>query len=421
MLEKDTNTTDKYTPVGDGYTQMANTDISRIQVQKAYKFRIYPNKTQQHDLWRIIGACRWIYNHFLDESKAYYLEHQKTIPYKEMSASMTKLRKEVDWLTEVQHQPLQQSIRGLDTAYSKFFRKEARFPRFKSRKDSRQSFRKVIRWNMKDKSLSIQSDIRVRTQGKLPPTDSHLGTLCISATKTGKWYASITALEYVDLPVIASAPIGIDLGLTHTAITSDGQKFDNLTLAKRQTKRLKYLQQSLSRKQKGSHRREKAKLELTRLHEKIANRRMNHLHQISSAITSKNHALIAVEDLAVVNMLKNHRLARSISDVSWGELVRQLGYKQQWRGGQFVKIHRFFPSSKTCSECHFVLDKLPLSVREWECPRCYTRHDRDINAAKMILKQAGEQLGVEGTDGIGSNTERVTGLLKRGYAGVTSE
>lgn len=387
-----------------------------MEVRKAVKLRIYPNKSQEQKLLQTIGACRWVYNYYLTLQVNAYFQTGKNIPYAALAVDLTKIRNGGDypWLKEVQAQPLQQSLRTLDVAYNNFFRGNTNIPRFKSKKDTRQTFKKFQDWRFSNGKLQIQSDITVRYRGRSPSTLAELKTLTISRTRAGKWYASIVCIETIEVPTKHTASIGIDLGLTHTAITSDGKKYDNLTIAKKRQARIKQLSQSLSRKQKGSNRRSKAKLELARLHEKIANQRMNYLHQVSSAITRKNHALIAVEDLAVANMLKNRHLSRSISDVSWGELLRQIEYKQQWRGGQFVKIGRFFPSSKTCSNCLFVNQEMPLSVREWDCPKCGVHHDRDINAAQNILKQAEVQLGVESTDG--SRKVRVTGSVKRGHA-----
>lgn len=363
-----------------------------------------------------IGACRWVYNYYLDLQINAYFQTGKSLPYAALAVDLTKVRNSGDypWLKHIQAQPLQQSLRSLEVAYNRFFRGHAQQPKFKSRKGSRQSFRKFKDWRFIDGRLQIQSDIVVRHRGNNIPEDAICKTLTISKTSTGKWYASVKVTERIDVPTEHTDPIGIDLGLTHLAITSEGQKFDNLTVAKKHAKQMKYLQQSLARKQKGSRRREKAKLELSRLHEKIANQRMNYLHQVSSAITRKNHALIAVEDLAVANMLKNRHLSRSISDVSWSELLRQIEYKQAWRGGQFVKVGRFFPSSKTCSNCLFVNQSMPLSVREWDCPKCGGHHDRDINAAQNILKQAEAQLGAENTESK-ANNPMVTDSMKRGY------
>ncbi len=387
-----------------------------MEVHKAYKMRIYPNKEQEQKLLQTIGACRFIYNYYLNLQVNAYFQTGRNLPYAALATDLTKLRNsdQYPWLKETQAQPLQQSLRVLDVAYNNFFRGRSQNPRFKSKKDNRQTFRKAKDWRFLSSKLQIQSDVIVRYRGRETPNGATCKTLTISRTATGKWYASIEVTERIEIPAEHIMSIGIDLGLTHLAITSDGKKYDNLTLAKKRAKRLKYLQQSLARKQKDSNRREKAKLELARLHEKIANRRMNYLHQVSSAITSKNHALIAVEDLGVANMMKNRSLARSIGDVSWSELLRQIEYKQRWRGGQFVKIERFFPSSKTCSNCLFVNQDMPLSIREWDCPKCGMTHDRDINAAKNILKQVEVQLGVESTDG--SRKVRVTGSTKRGYA-----
>lgn len=381
-----------------------------MEITRGYRVRIYPNKEQEQYFLRTVGACRWVYNHFLEKKRDYYLEHNKALTYGVTSSQLTVLRKEVDWLSDAQFQPLQQSLRQLDVAYSNFFRKQARFPKFKSRRDSRQSFNKVTGWSIDGNKLSIVRGMSVRFRGTFPAKRE--GTLTISRDATGRWYASTLATIQAEQTKL-SGVIGIDLGLTHLAITSDGDKYDNPSMAKKRAKRMKQIQQSLARKQQGSNRYAKAKLEVARLHRKVANQRINHLHQVSSAITSKNHALIAVEDLAVANMRKNHSLSGSITDVGWGELLKQLEYKQLWRGGQFVKIDRFFPSSKTCSECGFIQQDMPLSVRQWECPRCGAQHDRDINAAKNILKQAGERLGAESTDG--SRKVRVTGSVKRGY------
>lgn len=385
-----------------------------MEVRKAYKVRIYPNKVQEQILLQTIGACRFVYNFYLNLQVNAYMQTGKNITYADLSRDLTILRNssEYPWLKEVQATPVQQSLRKLEVAYSRFFRKQSNLPKFKSKRDVRQSFSKPRDWRIHNGRIIIQDNARVKFRGTLPPEGAALKTLTVSVTKTGKWFASIQVIETIEQPNELKGAMGVDLGLTHTAITSDGQKFDNLTFQKKHLKRLKLLQQSLNRKQKGSKRREKAKLEVAQLNEKIANLRKNHLHQVSSAITGKNHAMIAVEDLSVMNMMKNRRLSRSISDVSWGELLRQIEYKQAWKGGEFIKIDRFFPSSKTCSDCLNVADSLPLSIREWICSDCGSRHDRDINAALNILKQAETQLGVESTEG--SRKARVTGLVKRG-------
>lgn len=373
--------------------------MSEQVVHKGYKLRLYPTAEDETELKKVLDASRFIYNYYLNLQINCYQQTGEILSFAFLSRDLTLLRhsEEYKWLEEVSINSLQQSLRRLDSSYCRYIKKLSERPRFKSSKDVQKSFTKVRDWSIKGNRIAINKNALVKFRGTLPMSGDILNTLVVSVKPSGKWYASFHCLEDVTKSPNKSKPVGIDLGLTHLAITSDGDKYDNLRIARQRAKRLKLLSQSLARKRKGSRRREKAKLEVSRLHEKIANQRMNHLHQVSSAITRKNHALIAVEDLAVSNMLKNHKLAKSISDVSWSELLRQLEYKQSWRGGQFCKIDRYFPSSKTCSNCLYVTDKMPLNVREWTCPQCGALHDRDINAAKNILKQAEVQLGVETT------------------------
>lgn len=371
-----------------------------MEIKKAYRLRIYPNRSQEQRLLQTIGACRFVYNYYLDKRKNHYLACGETLKFADLSRDLTQLRKQTEWMDTVQIVPLQQSLRALDTAFNRFYRKQAGFPRFKTRRAARQSFRKTNGWSIQEDGLFLERGLTIRFRGTRPPAGMQMSTIAVTRTATGKWYASVTCEQLVGKPVeLDSTALGIDLGLTHLAIASDGEKYENLSVHKRQLQALKTLQQSLSRKDSGSARYRKARLDVARLHEKISNRRMNHLHQVSSAITGKNHALIAVEDLAVANMLKNRHLSRAISDASWGELLRQLQYKQEWRGGRFEKVGRFFPSSKTCNECGYIVQSMPLGVREWDCARCGSHHDRDINAAINIKKQAEVQLGVESTDG----------------------
>jgi len=380
---------------------------------KGYKVRIYPNQAQQESMLRTIGACRWVYNHFLEERRNYYLEHKKTLSFGVISRELTQLRREIAWLSEIQIHPLQQVLRQLDTAYGNFFRKDAHFPRCKSKKDQRQSFRKVAGWHIKDNKLYVATGVSMRFRGTFPTKRE--GTLTISRTPDGKWYASTVATVAIE-PKKLNDSIGLDMGIKSLVVTSDGENYPNLPIlsTRREDK-------SLSRKVKGSKARLKARSILARKHAKIANIRKNYLHHISKAIVSKNHAVIAVENLTVRNMLRNHKLARSISHAGWSELLRQLKYKQEWTGGRFTAIDRFFPSSKTCSNCNYIVGKLPLSIRAWECPKCHAQHDRDINAAKMILQQAGEQLGAEAGDGRKTvrRSLRVTRPMKLGYVGGT--
>lgn len=354
-------------------------------VQKTYKVRLYPNKSQEAELVRVLGACRFVWNHFLDKRKLYYAETKKSMSYSMVSLELTKLRRDTGWLRDVNSIALQQSLRRLETAYSRFFKKIGGLPRFKTKKEASQSF--VARYcRISNRRLQIYKGLSVRFRGTAPPQMSELRSVSI-CRRSGVWYASISCKEDVVTKKKTGKPLGVDLGLSHLAITSTGKKYERSKPYQDSLMILRNLQRTLSRKKLGSKRREGAKVAVVRLHEKVRNRRMNHLHQTTHRITSKNHALIVCEDLSMKNMIRNTRLSKAIQDTGWGEFVRQLEYKQLWRGGELIKIDRFFPSSKTCSSCGFVAEKLPLDVRSWQCPQCKRKHDRDINAAKAILQE----------------------------------
>lgn len=381
-----------------------------MDIVKGYKVKIYPNKTQAQILEQHIGACRYVYNHFLELRKKTYLENKKTLSYNVLSKQLTQLRRETPWMQEVRFDCLQQSLRALDTAYNRFFRKEARFPRFKSKKGTN-TMRKVTGWRVNGNKLHIMRGIEVAFRGKFVPKRS--GTLTISRDASGTWWVSTIQKETVETKE-SHGTIGIDLGLNYLAITSDGSKYDNVRVLNGLAPRIKSASQALSRTKEGSNRREKARLKLARLKRKESFIRKNHLHHVSKSIVGKNHAVIGLEDLSVKNMMKNRCLSRAIGDAGWGELIRQITYKQKNNGGKVVQIDRYFPSSKTCSVCNFVLDTLPLSVRIWTCGNCGTEHDRDINAAKMIKQQAAFQLG--GESGEGSRKRKIARSMKRGDA-----
>lgn len=356
-----------------------------MKTQRAYKIQLYPNKFQEKQLMGITNACRFTYNYFLANRIGYYKEFGKTLSYMHMSRDLTQLRNSLGWLSEVQHEPVAQSLRRLDRTYKTFFKNKKGFPKFKSKNDSRKSFQKHSDWRLRGNKLQIQGDLVVKYRGTIDPA-AELGTLTVIC-ETGKWYATMTALLEVKLPTKHTKPIGIDLGLETLATLSTGEKCANIHPQKTNQTRLTRASRVLARRQKGSNRHAKAKLVLARVHKDIANIRLNHLHQISNAITAKNHSLIAVEDLNVKGMVRNRNLARTISDAGWSELIRQIEYKQLWKGGEVVKIDRFFPSSKLCNVCDFIAETMPLSVRKWKCGGCNTEHDRDINAAKNILKE----------------------------------
>lgn len=384
-----------------------------MEIKKAYRLRLYPTSSQEQRLIEIVGGCRFVWNYYLEKRKMEYLENKKSMNYHACAKDLTSLKKQTEylWLKNIPSQALQQSLRNLEIAYVNFFKKRARYPRFKSKHNIQQSFRMPTVWKLKGNKIQIQKGVLIRARGTFP-----IGTLksiTIIRISTGKWFASIVTEQIIKPKKKTGKPIGIDLGIKYLAVTSEGKRYENIRPRKTSQAEIKKLSQSLSRKQKGSNRRAKAKLELSRLHEKISNQRMNHLHQTSHRITSENQAVIVCEDLSVKNMMQNHRLAGSIADVSWGEFIRQLEYKQEWTGGKLVKIDRFFPSSKTCSDCGFILESLNLWIREWTCPKCGSIHDRDINAAKNILQQEPGNDSARRVQRISGKLEKVTGSMKR--------
>ena len=358
---------------------------------RGLKVKLYPTGVQEQALLSFLGASRFTYNYLLALKADVHYEAGVNLGFATLCREIKWMRKEYPWMKKVPCDIQHHAARNLDTAFRNFFTKRASYPRFK-KKGAPMSFRKPKDWKIVGNKIFIAKGLGVKFRG----TFQHGKMLTISRDSLGTWWASTYSELEKLAPTLKDAVLGIDLGIKHLAITSEGEKFDNPHLVRGLEKRLKTASQALSRKVKGSKRRAKAKLEVARLHRKVANKRKDHLHKVSRKIVGKNHATIALEDLAVAQMGKARSLAKAIHDASWSELVRQLTYKQDWNGGRTVKIDRFYPSSKTCSECQFVLKELPLSVREWTCPQCGSLHDRDINAA-LNIKKAGERLCVEST------------------------
>jgi putative transposase len=351
-------------------------------ITKAYKIKLYPNKEQEQELLKIAGASRFVWNYYLAKRIKQYEKNKKSISYAKLSRDLTKLRRKTDWVKETNADILGASLRNLDRTYTRFFKKVNGFPNFKAKKDKRQSFIKKSDWRIIGNKVSITKNLVIRFRGTID-SKTPKKQIVVFREPSGKWYLTAFYKNEIKSRKRFAKPIGIDLGLKHLAITSEGKKYDavpNLTF------RLAILQRILSRKKNGSRRRERAKVAVTRMYERIANVRSDHTHKVSHAITSENHAAIVCEDLNVKGMMVNHKLANSIANANWNELVRQLEYKQKERGGKFIKVGRFFPSSKTCFNCEVVRDKLPLNIREWECS-CGSKLDRDINAARNILKE----------------------------------
>jgi len=356
-------------------------------VNKTYRFRLFPTAEQEILLAKHFGCVRYVYNHFLNERKKQYQANKKSDSYYKQAATLAKLKKEEDtkWLKEVNSQSLQFALRSLDTAFLNFFRGKAQFPKFKSKKHEN-AFTIPQFGKLEDGKIIIpkfKDGIKVKLHREVK---GKIGKMSITKTPTGKYYVSIfTEQEVEELPK-TNKQVGIDLGLKDFVITSDNKKFKNNRYITKYTKQLKKAQRHLSRKQKGSNGFEKQKLKVAKIHEKIANCRLDTLHKVSKEIV-KSYDLISVEDLNVKGMIKNRKLSKHIADASWGKFVTLLQYKCDWYGKELVKVNRFYPSSKTCSECGWINQELKLSDREWTCNSCGAIHDRDLNASKNILKE----------------------------------
>ena len=370
-----------------------------VERLKSYKFRIYPTEEQKIFFAKTFGCVRKVYNLMLNDRKKAY-EEVKNDPSKKMTfPTPAKYKKEFPFLKEVDSLALANAQLHLDKAYKNFFRdKSVGFPRFKSKKNPVQSYTTN---NQKGTIALIGSKfIKVPKLKSLVRIKLHrqpkgmIKSATISRHSSGKYYISLLCKEEIsELPKINSA-IGIDLGITDFAILSDGQKIDNHKFTSKMEKKLKREERKLSRrallaKQKGiplseAKNYQKQKREVARLHEKVMNQRTDFLNKLSTEII-KNHDIICIEDLNVKGMLRNHKLARSISDVSWSSFVAKLQYKADWYGREIIKVNQWFPSSQICSECGHKDGKKPLDIREWTCPICHTHHDRDINASINIL------------------------------------
>lgn len=354
------------------------------KILKGFKYRIYPNKEQEIFLAKQFGAVRFVYNHFLARRKDEYLNNKKSLNYYDDAKFLTNLKQKdgYQWLYDINSQSLQSSLRNLEVSYQNFFKKAARFPRFHGKKN-KQCIKIPQLFKIKNEKLFIpklKSGIKIVLHQPLPEKQ----TCCfISKTSTDNYYVSF--LCDVDIKPLekSNKKIGIDLGIKSLLVSSDGQVIENKKLYRKSEKQLSYEHRQLSKKQKGSNNRNKQRKVVAKLSEYTANSRKDYLHKISKKLINENQVIIA-ESLSVKNMMSNHCLAKNIQDVSWGEFLRQLEYKSKWYGRTFHKIDRFFPSSKTCNSCQFILDELPLSVREWECPNCKQHHDRDLNAALNI-------------------------------------
>ncbi|PHV64145.1 IS200/IS605 family element RNA-guided endonuclease TnpB [Cyanobacterium aponinum] len=349
---------------------------------KAYKYRIYPTDEQKVLLAKTFGCCRWFYNFALNLTNETYKATGKGLSRNEIINKLPQLKKEKEWLSEVPSQALQQVALDLSSAFLNFFEKRAKFPKFK-KKGNKQSVRFPQGIKLDGDYLTLPKFKKVYC--KVSRLEGKLKSVTVSMTSSGKYFASCLYDDGQDLPEQNSEgkAVGIDLGVKDFAITSDGSKYGNLNHYRKYEQKLAKKQRRLAKKQKGSNNRNKARKAVAKVHEKITRCREDFLHKLSRKLVDENQVIV-VENLAVKNMVKNHKLAKSISDCGWGQFCTMVKYKAEWDGKTYIEVDRFFPSSKTCNHCLHQVDSLTLDIRSWQCPKCGTIHDRDVNAAKNI-------------------------------------
>jgi putative transposase len=357
-------------------------------VKRAYKYRFYPTPAQAELLNRTFGCVRLVDNRTLAERTRIYATEHRTPTYLETSGWLTewKATEELGFLNEVSCVPLQQTLRHLQAGFAAFFDKRARYPRFKARKKSRASAeytRSAFRWRDGQLTLAkMDKPLDIRWSGPLPE-GAQPSTVTVSRDAAGRWHVSILVETTIEPLPPSDRAVGVDAGIDSLVTLSTGEKVVNPRYERRDRRKLAKAQRALSRKQRGSANRAKARLRVARVHARIVDRRRDHLHKLSTRLVRENQTVV-VEDLGVRNMVRNHSLARAISDAAWSDLRSMLEYKAGWYGRKLRLVDRWYPSSKICSECGVIKEALPLNVRTWTCT-CGTVHDRDVNAARNIL------------------------------------
>ena len=364
---------------------------------KAYKYRIYPNKAQAVLIQKTFGCCRFVYNQTLAYRKNLYETEKRSMSKFDCSKYVTGvLKRDYQWLKEVDKNSLQYAVFAMDNAYQRFFKLHSGYPKFKSKHNNRRSYTTCITGtNIKvlfDENKIQLPKLKLVRARLSRPFVGQIKRATVSQTPTGKYFVSVLVeTEHEPLPS-TNKMVGIDLGIKDLLITSNGEKYDNKRIIKQYEDKLSRAQRRLSRKVKGSNNYNKQRIKVARIHEKIHNARIDYLHKITHKLISENQVIVS-EDLAVSNMVQNRNLAKAISDCGWFELTLQLTYKAEWNNRKYIKIGRFVASSQTCHVCGYINPETKdLSVREWTCPQCGARHDRDINAAINILEEGTKQL-----------------------------
>lgn len=356
-------------------------------IKKAYKYRFYPNNEQKEQLEKTFGCTRFVYNHFLKIRTQEWFENQKRVGYNETAGLLVSLKKEKDfeWLKEVPSVCLQQALQNLDNAFKNFFQKRAKYPTFKNKKGTQSARYTTSGFTYKNGVIKLakhSKSLDIKWSRKFNGKPS---SVTVSKDSSGRYHISILVEEKIKFKDVIKNEIGLDLGLSHAVITSEGEKINNQRFFKNYEKKLAKAQKRLFRKQNGSNNRKKARFKVAKIHARISDKRIDYAHKLTTKIVNENQ-VIAVESLQIKNLIRNRKLSKAISDVGWHQIIRMLEYKSAWYGRSFVQIDKFYPSSKRCSVCGYISAKMPLNIRLWECPECLVNHDRDINAAKNILK-----------------------------------
>lgn len=357
-------------------------------VKRAYKYRFYPTDEQSQQLAQTFGCVRYVYNRALAERSRAWTQEQRRVNYYDTNKMLTgwKRDEETLWLAEPSKDPLQAALRNLQGAFDKFWRKQNRYPQFKRKGKSKESatyFSNCFTYRDGQIKLAKQSEPLAIRWSRPLPEGAEPSQVTVSRDSAGRYHISILVETVVTEHEPTGSTVGIDAGIASLYTLSTGEKITNPRHEKRDRQKLARAQKELARKQKGSSNRAKARLKVARIHARIADRRRDHLHKLSTRIIRENQAVM-IEDLSVRNMVRNRSLARAISDAGWAQFRSMLEYKADWYGRRVVAIDRFYPSSKTCSVCGAINDAMSLNIREWTC-RCGATHDRDINAAKNIL------------------------------------